>query len=182
MRIQITEQKLEFQNMLIRSDKDTDRQIARGQSLFEAERIANASWAFTTRRVPTDPLYRISHGPVAPEAGDLVLAKVDVLGHHKGLQLASGRKRNLFAGDEIVFGTESGHVHALSATGTRVRSFGVGSPIEMTPTLADVTGDGRIEILVGSNDGVLRAIKTPGKVPAPIGYYRGDPQNTGMLE
>jgi hypothetical protein len=102
MQAEGTERTLEFQNMLNRSNEDSERRVTRGQSLFEAERIANASWAFTTRRVPTEPLYRISHGPRTPEAGDLVLAKVDVLGHHKGLQLATGRKRNLFAGDEIV--------------------------------------------------------------------------------
>ena len=88
--------------MLDQSELNDPANPARGQSLFEAERIANASWAFTTRRVPKDEAYRISHGPVTPEAGDLVLARVDVLGHHRGLQLETGRKRNLFAGDEIV--------------------------------------------------------------------------------
>ncbi|MDJ0867269.1 MAG: DUF1611 domain-containing protein [Myxococcota bacterium] len=75
---------------------------APGQSLFEAERLRRAAWAFTTRRVPTDRPYRIRHEAVAPRAGDLVLARVDLLGHHRGLQLWSGRRRNLFPGDEIV--------------------------------------------------------------------------------
>lgn len=88
--------------MLNRSHPSSERERPAGQSLFEAERVANASWAFTTRRVPRDPLYRISHGAAKPEAGDLVLAKVDVLGHHRGLQLVCGRKKNLFTGDEIV--------------------------------------------------------------------------------
>lgn len=73
-----------------------------GQSLFESERIANAAWAFATRRVPQTGNYRISHGPMTPAPGDLVLAKVELLGHHRGLQLSSGRKKNLFPGDEIV--------------------------------------------------------------------------------
>ncbi|MGH2570567.1 MAG: DUF1611 domain-containing protein [bacterium] len=34
--------------------------------------------------------------------GDLVLARVDGLGHHRELQLASGRRKTLFEGDEIV--------------------------------------------------------------------------------
>jgi len=39
---------------------------------------------------------------MTPSAGDLVVARVDLLGHHQGLQLWSGRKKNLFPGDEIV--------------------------------------------------------------------------------
>lgn len=74
----------------------------RGQSLRESDRIARAAWAFTTRRVPRDASHRISHDRRAPQAGDLVLARVDVLGHHRGLQLPCGRKQNLFPGDEIV--------------------------------------------------------------------------------
>jgi hypothetical protein len=72
------------------------------QTLFEAERLRRAAWAFTTRRVPSDKPFRIRRDATAPRAGDLVLARVDFLGHHQGLQLRSGRKRNLFPGDEIV--------------------------------------------------------------------------------
>ncbi|MDJ0847213.1 MAG: DUF1611 domain-containing protein [Myxococcota bacterium] len=38
----------------------------------------------------------------SPQAGDLVLARVDAIGHHSGLQLPSGRRKNLFRGAEIV--------------------------------------------------------------------------------
>jgi hypothetical protein len=38
----------------------------------------------------------------APEAGDLVLARVDALGQHAGLQLPHGRRKQMFPGDEIV--------------------------------------------------------------------------------
>lgn len=37
-----------------------------------------------------------------PQAGDLVLARVDALGQHDGLQLPSGRRKQMFPGDEIV--------------------------------------------------------------------------------
>jgi hypothetical protein len=37
-----------------------------------------------------------------PRAGDLILAVVDSLGQHPGLQLPSGRRKQLFPGDEIV--------------------------------------------------------------------------------
>ena len=66
-------------------------------------RLRLASWAFTTRRVPPgaattilDPAGR------TPEVGDVVLARVDALGHHQALQLISGRRRHLFPGDEVV--------------------------------------------------------------------------------
>jgi hypothetical protein len=85
-----------------RNSPENRDQSSRGQSLFEAERIRSASWAFSTRRVPRDESYRISHQPLTPKAGDLVLARIDVLGHHRGLQLSTGRKRQLFPGDEIV--------------------------------------------------------------------------------
>ncbi|NNL84464.1 MAG: DUF1611 domain-containing protein [Myxococcales bacterium] len=73
-----------------------------GKSLFDAERLQRAAWAFTTRRVPRDQPFQIRHEARCPQAGDLVLARVDLLGHHRGLQLRSGRKKNLFPGDEIV--------------------------------------------------------------------------------
>ncbi|MCP5040553.1 MAG: DUF1611 domain-containing protein [bacterium] len=73
-----------------------------GQSLYESERLGSAAWAFATRRVPRDECYQIHHKKMTPRAGDLVLARVDVLGHHRGLQLWCGRKKSLFPGDEIV--------------------------------------------------------------------------------
>ncbi len=65
-------------------------------------RLRSASWAFTTRRVPQGVGCSILPDAGAPEAGDLVLARVDALGHHGALQLVSGRRRTLFPGDEIV--------------------------------------------------------------------------------
>ncbi|MCP4005008.1 MAG: DUF1611 domain-containing protein [bacterium] len=73
-----------------------------GESLFTEERLCNAAWAFTTRRVPRNETYQIYNKKMTPRAGDLVLARVDVLGHHRGLQLRCGRRKSLFSGDEIV--------------------------------------------------------------------------------
>lgn len=39
---------------------------------------------------------------VTPAAGDLVLAEVVAVGHHRCLELASGRRASLFPGDEII--------------------------------------------------------------------------------
>lgn len=74
----------------------------RRQSALEAARIRRAAWAFTTRRVPQDAVSRIIHEANTPRAGDLVLARVESLGYHSGLQLPDGRRRHLFVGDEIV--------------------------------------------------------------------------------
>ena len=65
-------------------------------------RIQNASWAFTTRRVSRDAVKALLPPEGTPCPGDLVLASVDYLGQHPGLQLPSGRRKQLFPGDEIV--------------------------------------------------------------------------------
>lgn len=83
-------------------------------------------------------------------------------------------------GAELVFGTESGWIFGLNARGERVWDFHVGGPVEMTPTLADVNGDGLIEVLVAANDGILRAVLTDGRAPAVVGTFRGDERNTGV--
>ena len=63
--------------------------------------LRRASWAFTTRRV-RGPVSGLLDGAARPTAGDLVLARVDALGHHGALQLVDGRRRTLFPGDTIV--------------------------------------------------------------------------------
>lgn len=68
----------------------------------DAARLRRAAWAFTTRRVPRDSVTRILADGGAPRAGDLVLARVTSIGYHSGLQLPSGRRKQLFVGDEIV--------------------------------------------------------------------------------
>jgi outer membrane protein assembly factor BamB len=84
-------------------------------------------------------------------------------------------------GAEAVFGTEAGDVVAVDAQGLAVWVQPLGGPIECTPTLADIDGDGLVEVLVGANNGSLYAFDTPGKAPPAIGYHRGDGRNTGVL-
>lgn len=57
--------------------------------------------AFSTRRVPRAEMVELVTD-VAPRPGDLVLARVDRLGHHQRLQLPDGSRKTLFEGDEIV--------------------------------------------------------------------------------
>jgi len=63
--------------------------------------LRRASWAFSTRRVSV-PATSLLEGAARPTAGDLVLARVDAIGHHGALQLVDGRRRTLFPGDSIV--------------------------------------------------------------------------------
>jgi len=67
----------------------------------EMARLQRAAWAFTTRRVRMGT-FGFTHEGVPPRAGDLVLARVEVIAHHTALQLPDGRRKTLFPGDEIV--------------------------------------------------------------------------------
>lgn len=69
---------------------------------YDRLRIQRASWAFTTRRVPRGTACRILPTKGRPQVGDLVLARVDAIGHHAALQLVNGRHRQLFPGIEVV--------------------------------------------------------------------------------
>jgi hypothetical protein len=67
-----------------------------------ADRLRHARWAYTTRAVHAAALATSLAEPQVPRAGDLVLARVEAIGHHKSVELATGRKAQLYVGDEIV--------------------------------------------------------------------------------
>jgi hypothetical protein len=69
---------------------------------LELGRLAQAKASYTTRRVAFDNITTLLTTESAPQRGDLVLARVDLLGQHKHIELAAGRRANLFPGDEIV--------------------------------------------------------------------------------
>lgn len=68
---------------------------------LDPARVQRAKRAFVTRRVPGWRLAATVHGR-SPRSGDLVLARVERLGQHTGLQLVDGRRAKLFVGDEII--------------------------------------------------------------------------------
>lgn len=68
---------------------------------IEASRLAAARKAFTTRNVDFRLARRLTTR-IAPAAGDLVLARVEAMGHHTRLELTTGRRSKLYPGDEIV--------------------------------------------------------------------------------
>jgi hypothetical protein len=66
------------------------------------EARAHHCWAYSTRRVDRGEARSLLCGDLVPQVGDLVLARVERLGHHRNLQLADGRRRRLFVGDYVV--------------------------------------------------------------------------------
>jgi Molybdopterin guanine dinucleotide synthesis protein B len=64
--------------------------------------LAHAKWAFTTRHVERGDVASMLPAASAVRAGQLVLARVERLGQHDGLQLACGRRAELYVGDHVV--------------------------------------------------------------------------------
>lgn len=58
--------------------------------------------SFSTRRVPKSEMKTLVTGAVRVRSGDVVLARVDRLRQHSRLELPSGRKANLRAGQDII--------------------------------------------------------------------------------
>lgn len=69
---------------------------------LDRDRVLKAKAAYTTRRVPQEDMQTLIAGGVTPEAGDLVLARVEKVGRHQRIELATGRRSRLFVGDEIL--------------------------------------------------------------------------------
>lgn len=69
--------------------------------LLDPERLARVRMPYATRRVPRTAMATLITD-ARPGAGDLVLARIDKLGQHRHLELASGRRARLFQGDEVV--------------------------------------------------------------------------------
>lgn len=70
--------------------------------ILDFERIARAKRAFTTRRIPAELMRMLLPPPAEPKAGDLVLARIEQIGHHKAIELPSGRKATLATADDVV--------------------------------------------------------------------------------
>ncbi len=76
--------------------------ITKTVSLLSFDQLQKAKKAFTTRRVPCNTMATLLQGPIRPQAGDLLLARVDSIQQHKTIHLDIGRKSSLFVGDEII--------------------------------------------------------------------------------
>jgi len=101
-----TEQILRVTEDLLAADVIPD---SRSQSFAKPDiaplspaRLAAAKPAFTTRRVDLAAARSLLSGDIAPQPGDLVLARVDKIGQHTRIELPSGRRARMFTGDEII--------------------------------------------------------------------------------
>ena len=70
---------------------------------FDPSRLDSAKVSHVTRRIDIQARARyLLSGDITPNAGDVVLAKVETIRQHTRLELTTGRKAILFPGDEIV--------------------------------------------------------------------------------
>jgi hypothetical protein len=78
-----------------------DRSSSSGLGPLPAGRLASAKAAYSTRHVDLTAATQLLTG-VAPRVGDVVLARVAVIGQHQKVELGHGRRAAMFVGDEIV--------------------------------------------------------------------------------
>ena len=144
-------------------------------------RLAKTKMAFTTRRVNTTDLRAINTDIANPAAGDLVLARVERIGQHTGLQLQNGRRAEIHTGDEIIVafgeryapdqfeaevGVENGRCHLIAAGGLAGRVLC--SHARMRPA-TELTPIG----LITNRDG--RTVNLRDYALAPVSYVGGVP-------
>ena len=126
---------------------------------LDPQRIQRAKRSFTTRRVPTADMMLVLTGDVAPRSGDVVLARVEALGHHGRIEQPDGRRAALYSGDEILvcygnryapdqfeaeIGADLGPCHLVAAGGIASTALSwndrIGRPTDITPI--GLVGDG----------------------------------------
>ncbi len=182
---------LEFE---VRSGGTPDKDVP-----VDVARLGRAAWAFTTRRVPHRTPWELLAHVEAPQAGDLVLARVEVIGHHGLLQLVSGRRKTLFVGDEIVvaYGNRYapnqfealvpatlGPCHLVAGGGIAAKAVSwhhriVNGPTQITPLglLAEASGTP-----VNLRAHALRPVrKLPARCPATVAVV-GSAMNSGKTQ
>ncbi len=144
-------------------------------------RLAKTKMAFTTRRVHGADLRAIETDIAEPAPGDLVLARVEKIGQHTGLQLQNGRRAELHAGDEIIvafgeryapdqfeadIGVENGRCHLIAAGGLAGRVLcrhdRMSAPTELRPLGLVTDRDGRT---VNLRDYALAPVSYVGGIP-----------------
>jgi len=69
---------------------------------FALDSFTTYKRAFSTRNVPVESMQTLVTGEIAPQPGDLVVARVDRLRQHLRLELPNGRRARLFVGDHIL--------------------------------------------------------------------------------
>lgn len=79
-----------------------DNNVQLGNSASLQKRLKLAKRSYITRRMEWEHKKLCLLQDIAPKSGDLVLARIDKLGHHKRLEDPNGRRRYLHVGDEVL--------------------------------------------------------------------------------
>jgi len=64
--------------------------------------LRGAKAAYSTRRVPKKAMNTLVSGDIAPQSGDLVMAKITKVGQHQRIELGTGRRSKLAPGDRVI--------------------------------------------------------------------------------
>jgi hypothetical protein len=80
---------------------DSDPAVPQYQTAVLAD-LRRSKIAYATRHLRMTDVASLLVAGLTPRAGDILLARVERLGQHSGLQLQSGRRATLFVGDTII--------------------------------------------------------------------------------
>lgn len=64
--------------------------------------LEGAKQSFATRRVPREAMHHLVGGAIRPRSGDVVLARIARLGHHRHVEQPNGRRSALNEGDLVI--------------------------------------------------------------------------------
>ena len=78
-----------------------------GSAAARSERLASdrlqaAKRSYATRRIALEDAAGLLTSGVRPQTGDLVLARIDRIGHHRRIESPEGRRGQLYVGDEVL--------------------------------------------------------------------------------
>jgi outer membrane protein assembly factor BamB len=83
---------------------------------------------------------------------------------------------------QSIFCTEKGNLLILNEQNLTLYNLTLPAGVEATPLIQDVDSDGDLEFLVATRDGYLYCYKTKAKGKVHWGQFRGNNQNTGVME
>ena len=72
------------------------------KAILSEEQLGQGRVSYATRRVPRAAMKVLLSGDIRPQAGDLVYARIEQLGQHKRIELETGRRAQLYPGDEVI--------------------------------------------------------------------------------
>ncbi len=91
-------------NISINSTTATDQNYTDMVKAFplSTTRIKKAKASYNVRNVDLKSATQLLNGNLQPEIGDVVLARIKVIGQHQKIELGTGRRAGLHVGDEII--------------------------------------------------------------------------------